>query len=94
MYRMSANICCYKSQLISEMGIWETGCEDGRWMELAQDRVQWRALVSAVLNLRVLLPESVCEDVRWMELAQDRAQWRAVVSAVLNLRVLLSESVN
>jgi hypothetical protein len=27
-------------------------------MELAQDRVQWRALVLAVLNLRVLLPES------------------------------------
>jgi hypothetical protein len=37
----------------------ETGCEDGRWMELAQDPVQWWALVSAVLNLRVLLPESV-----------------------------------
>jgi hypothetical protein len=33
--------------------------EDGRWMELAQDRVQWRALVLAVLNLRVLLPELV-----------------------------------
>jgi hypothetical protein len=27
--------------------------EDGRWMELAQDRVQWQALVLAVLNLRV-----------------------------------------
>jgi len=25
-------------------------------MELAQDRVQWQALVLAVLNLRVLLP--------------------------------------
>jgi len=36
----------------------EIGCEDGRWMELAQDRVQWWALVLAVLNLRVLLPES------------------------------------
>jgi hypothetical protein len=29
-----------------------------RTMELAQDRVHWRALVLAVLNLRVLLPES------------------------------------
>jgi hypothetical protein len=34
----------------------EVGCEDGRWMELAQDCVQWRALVLAVLNLWILLP--------------------------------------
>jgi hypothetical protein len=27
-------------------------------VELSQDRVQWRALVLAVLNLRVLLPEN------------------------------------
>jgi hypothetical protein len=71
-------------------------------MELAQDRVQWRALVLAAFNLRVLLPESQlinkidlneigCEGGRWMELAQDRVQWRAMVLAVLNLRVLLSE---
>jgi hypothetical protein len=38
------------------MDLREIGCEDGRWMELAQDRVQWRALVLAVLKLRVLLP--------------------------------------
>jgi hypothetical protein len=31
-------------------------CEDGRWMELAQDRVQWWDLVLAALNLGVLLP--------------------------------------
>jgi hypothetical protein len=71
-------------------------------MEPAQDRVQWRALVVAVLNLRVLLPESwliskldlreiCCEDGKWMELAQDRVQWRALLLAVLNLRVLLSD---
>jgi hypothetical protein len=29
----------------------EIGCEDGKWMELAQDGVQWQALVLAVLNL-------------------------------------------
>jgi hypothetical protein len=28
-------------------------------MELAQDRVQWRAFELAVLNLQVLLPELV-----------------------------------
>jgi hypothetical protein len=35
----------------------EMGYEDGRWMELAQDHVQWRDLVIAVSNLRVLLAE-------------------------------------
>jgi hypothetical protein len=28
-------------------------------MELAEDRVQWRVLVLAVLNFRVLIPEPV-----------------------------------
>ena len=44
--------------LISKMDLMEIGCEDGRWMELAEDRVQWWALVLAVLNRCVLLPES------------------------------------
>jgi hypothetical protein len=39
------------------MDLREMGCEDGRWRELAEDRFQWRALVLAVLNLRVTLPE-------------------------------------
>jgi len=34
------------------------GCEDEHWTQLAEDRVQWRALVLAVLNRCVLLPES------------------------------------
>jgi len=33
------------------MDLREICCEDGRWMELAQDRVQWQALLLAVLNL-------------------------------------------
>jgi hypothetical protein len=47
-----------ESQLISKMDLREIGCEDGTWMELAQDRVQLRGLVLAVLNLQVLLPQS------------------------------------
>jgi hypothetical protein len=41
------------------MDLREICCEDRRWMELAQDRVQRRAFVLAVSNLRVLLPELV-----------------------------------
>ena len=36
-----------------KMGFQEVGRGCGDWMELAQDRVRWRALVSTVMNLRV-----------------------------------------
>jgi hypothetical protein len=35
------------------MDFWEVGCGGVDWMELAQDRDRWRALVSAVMNLRL-----------------------------------------
>jgi hypothetical protein len=31
--------------IVSKMDPREIGCEDGRWMELAQNRVHWRASV-------------------------------------------------
>ena len=35
------------------MDLWEVGCECVDWMELAQNRDMWCALVSAAMNLRV-----------------------------------------
>jgi len=36
-----------------KMDLQEVGGSLGDWMELAQDRDRWRALVSTVLNIRV-----------------------------------------
>jgi hypothetical protein len=35
------------------MGFQEVGCGCENWIELAQDKDRWRALVSAVMNLRI-----------------------------------------
>jgi len=36
-----------------KMVLQEVGCAGITWMELAQDRYRWRALVNAVMNLSV-----------------------------------------
>jgi hypothetical protein len=36
-----------------KMELRETGWDDMDWIDLAQDRDQWRPLVNTVLNLRV-----------------------------------------
>jgi hypothetical protein len=40
------------------MGLMEIGLGCVDWIRLAQDRDRWRAVVSAVMNIRVLAPRS------------------------------------
>jgi len=41
--------------IVSKMDLRGIGCEDRRWMELAQDRVQWWDLALTVLNFGIRL---------------------------------------
>ena len=36
-----------------KMDLREVGCDPGEWIDLAEDRDQWRAYVRVVMNLRV-----------------------------------------
>jgi hypothetical protein len=40
------------------MALREIGLGGGDWIRLAEGRNRWRAVVSAVMNLRVLAPRS------------------------------------
>jgi hypothetical protein len=46
------------------MDLGEIGWDGSDWIELAQDRDQWRALVNTVMNLRV--PENYWEFSEWL----------------------------
>jgi hypothetical protein len=41
-----------------KMDLREIGWGSVEWIQLAQDRDRWRAVVNAVMNLRVLAPRS------------------------------------
>jgi hypothetical protein len=38
----------------SKIDLTEIGWDGGDWIDLDQDRDQWRALVNAIMNLRIL----------------------------------------
>jgi hypothetical protein len=43
--------CRWEDNIKMDLG--EIGIEGANWIQLAQDRVQWRAFVNTVMNLRV-----------------------------------------
>jgi hypothetical protein len=43
--------CRWKYNIKMDLG--EIGINGANWIQLAQDRVQWRAFVNTVMNLRV-----------------------------------------
>jgi len=43
--------CRWEDNIKMDLQEWDVGIMD--WIELAQDRERWRALVNAVMNLRV-----------------------------------------
>jgi hypothetical protein len=40
------------------MDLRDIGWQVGEWVQLAQDRNQWRTIVNAVMNLMILAPRS------------------------------------
>jgi hypothetical protein len=50
-------MCVWEGQDGIRMGVRETGLGGVNWIRLAQDRDRWQAVVSAVMNLRVLAPQ-------------------------------------
>jgi hypothetical protein len=51
MYSLRRPRCRWEDNI--KMDLQEVGCVGMVWIELVQDRDRWRALVKAVMNLRV-----------------------------------------
>jgi hypothetical protein len=43
------------ANIIFEMDLRKVACEEGRWMKMVQDRVEWRTSILATLEFWVLL---------------------------------------
>jgi hypothetical protein len=56
-----------ESRLISKINLADIGYEDGIWMELAQDRIQWCASVLEVMNFRDLSPENLFRHLKMLK---------------------------
>jgi hypothetical protein len=61
----------------------EIDCENERWIKMAQDRVQWRVSVLAMLKLRVLLPD-------WVNIVSSSHESLTKFYILLNVKVKLS----
>jgi hypothetical protein len=65
--------------------------ESGGWIQMAQNRYEWSALVMMLLagimlicNLKKFLSGSA----GWIDVPQNRDQWRALVAIIMNLQIL------
>jgi hypothetical protein len=58
------------------MNVRKVDCKGGKWMELTQNRVQWRPLV---LSFRVLLPEGYVVTLRLFKTMYQLQKLRGVI---------------
>jgi hypothetical protein len=47
-----------------KLDLQDVGCEDMDWIDMAQDRDRWQALVNAIMNLQVALNAGISQLVQ------------------------------